>query len=308
MKIILSRKGFDSANGGAASPLFSDGSAVSLPIPAGRRAPVRFGQLRAPDTPHEGDLGTLAGMLTRGRMGPQQRCHLDPDLAAESGPEGSRWEAAFGQVGAAQRHLEHEGVGRGDLFLFFGWFREVEAAADGWRYRRKAPDVHRLFGWLQIGEVVRVAEETEAARERHPGLARHPHVWGWWDETNTVYTATEKLELAGAPADTPGAGLFGRDPHGALQLTAHDARTRSEWSIPAAFRPGPGRKGLSYHRTESRWRRSGGHNRLRAVGRGQEFVLDTANAEAVAWAARLWTATRSKEQNTPATAESSHLS
>ena len=37
MKIILSRKGFDSANGGAASPLFDDGSAVSLPIPAGRR-------------------------------------------------------------------------------------------------------------------------------------------------------------------------------------------------------------------------------------------------------------------------------
>ena len=140
------------------------------------------------------------------------------------------WQAAFGQVGAAQRHLDYERVGRGDLFLFFGWFREVEQVKDTWRYRRNAPDVHRLFGWLQVGEVVRVGvgEDTAAARERHPGLARHPHVRSWWDDTNTVYTATDELQLPGAPAGTPGAGLFGRDPDRALQLTAPDARTRSE--------------------------------------------------------------------------------
>ena len=33
MKIILSRKGFDSENGGYASPILPDGSLVSLPIP-----------------------------------------------------------------------------------------------------------------------------------------------------------------------------------------------------------------------------------------------------------------------------------
>jgi len=32
-KIILSRKGFDSANGGMASPIFPDGRLISLPIP-----------------------------------------------------------------------------------------------------------------------------------------------------------------------------------------------------------------------------------------------------------------------------------
>jgi len=33
MKIILSRKGFDSKNGGIASPILPDGALLSLPIP-----------------------------------------------------------------------------------------------------------------------------------------------------------------------------------------------------------------------------------------------------------------------------------
>ena len=34
MKIILSRKGFDSANGGIVSPIMEDGTLVSFPIPS----------------------------------------------------------------------------------------------------------------------------------------------------------------------------------------------------------------------------------------------------------------------------------
>ena len=33
MKIILSRKGFDSSNGGISSPILPDGTLLSLPIP-----------------------------------------------------------------------------------------------------------------------------------------------------------------------------------------------------------------------------------------------------------------------------------
>ena len=33
MKIILSRKGFDSSNGGCASPIMPDGTLLSMPIP-----------------------------------------------------------------------------------------------------------------------------------------------------------------------------------------------------------------------------------------------------------------------------------
>lgn len=34
MKVILSRKGFDSANGGIVSPIFEDGTMISFPIPS----------------------------------------------------------------------------------------------------------------------------------------------------------------------------------------------------------------------------------------------------------------------------------
>ena len=291
MKIILSRKGFDSANGGVASPLFGDGTAVSLPIPGGSRSPVTFGQLSAPGTPHDGDLGELAAALTRGKISGQHRAHLDPDLTAASGPPVPGWRAAFGQVGAAQRHLDYELIGRGDLFLFFGWFRRVERVEDGWRFAAKAPDIHRLFGWLQVGKLLRAGSRTSDARKQNAGLARHPHLWGWWNETNTIYIAADELELAGAPAGTPGAGLFGADPEGVLQLTTIDGRTRSDWKLPEAFRPAPGRKGLTYHRDADRWNGSGEGTRLRAVARGQEFVLDNADDEAIAWAARLFRTT-----------------
>ena len=37
MKIILSRKGFDSANGGIVSPIMEDGTLISFPIPSDDR-------------------------------------------------------------------------------------------------------------------------------------------------------------------------------------------------------------------------------------------------------------------------------
>ena len=59
MKIILSRKDFDSANGAAASPLFDDGSAVSLPID-GERA--RRAQAEYANSPrHGGENGREDG-------------------------------------------------------------------------------------------------------------------------------------------------------------------------------------------------------------------------------------------------------
>ena len=34
MKVILSRKGFDSVNGGIVSPILEDGTMISFPIPS----------------------------------------------------------------------------------------------------------------------------------------------------------------------------------------------------------------------------------------------------------------------------------
>jgi len=38
----------------------------------------------------------------------------------------------FGQINAAQSHLENNNVKEGDLFLFFGWFRKQDIIKEGY--------------------------------------------------------------------------------------------------------------------------------------------------------------------------------
>ena len=149
MKLILSRKGFDSSAGGIASPILPDGRMISLPIPS------------------KGDDFTFADINVPGRrywraacrLEPPQhaingRVHLDPDLDRSAGNRLPGWRPALGQTGAAQTHLLGQDVGLGDVFLFFGWFREVEEHQGIWRYVPGAPDLHVIFGWLEVGAVI----------------------------------------------------------------------------------------------------------------------------------------------------------
>ena len=232
MKIILSRKGFDSGYGGCASPIFPDGRLLPLPIPVRNRSAFRFADLRVPGI----DVGMLVEVLSRGRVSAVDACHLDPDLSETLLPRTSGWRPAFGQTGIAQSHLARRGVGRGDLFLFFGWFREAFQDGNGrWAYRRGAPDLHHLFGWLQVEETVHLGAQPRAFVDRYPGLAHHPHFFGGWDAENTLYVAPHQLTLPGLRADVAGAGLF-RKTRRCLTLTAPNAR-RSEWLLPDFFHP-----------------------------------------------------------------------
>ncbi len=63
------------------------------------------------------------------------------------------WRPIFGQQAAAIGHLRNVGVGPGDLFLLFGWFRSVEQHQIQWRYVRGSRPVHALWGWMHIGAV-----------------------------------------------------------------------------------------------------------------------------------------------------------
>lgn len=289
MKIVLSRKGFDSQNGGVPSPIFPDGTAFSLPIPY-PHSPTRFRDVRC----RGGSLGPLVESLTKDHVREDERCHLDPDLdpaALEDRLPG--WRPAFGQVERAQGHLAREGVGPGDLFLFFGWFRRVEPAADGgWRYVDGSPDVHRLFGWLQVAEVVAVRNENEIAdaRAARPWLSTHPHLHGAWPNS-TIYVSTRTLTIDGAQLAVRGGGVFS-NADGRLTLTAPEATSRSHWKLPGWFLPAGGRPILSYHGDEGRWRRDGPWVHVETVARGQEFVCDVDGIpEAAAWLRGLFTGT-----------------
>lgn len=272
MKIILSRKGFDSSNGGCASPIFPDGRLVSLPIPASN-APTNFS-----DVSFDGlSVGQVVTDLSKGNVLPDSPTHLDPDLSDETLPRQEGWLPAFGQTGAAQAHLNSQGVEVGDLFLFFGWFRRVEKNARGmWQFVAGAPDCHVIFGWLQVGEILRVGTNTREFADSYPWLAQHPHLNGERSDSNTIYVASQNLGLSGSTQlrQLAGGGAF-RDISKARTLTAPNQTTRSLWRLPAFFVPSGNGRALSYHADPARWKSDDeGWVRLQSVAKGQEFVME----------------------------------
>lgn len=234
MRIIFSRKGFDSSAGGCPSPIL-DGRPVSLPIPTSRRSNTTYGDL---------GLGELVHRTTRGRLNASALCHDDPMFA-----DGLCW---FGQVGAAQGHLRRQGVGPGDVFLFFGLFSDpVDDQCH-----------HRIFAYLKVAccgspDIVRWhADWREPPRP-------HPHFEAGWNGNNTIYHGPAAVARA-APA--------------ALRLTTPDAPLNL-WTVPPWLRA----HGLTYHDKGSRWI---GRTQLDSARRGQEFVCEIGdNEEAHRWLA-----------------------
>lgn len=278
MKLILSRKGFDSSAGGVASPIFPDGALLSLPIPDDAGT-VTYADLGWGD--HA--LGEVVEGLTRGRVKRWARAHLDPDLYTQLCPRLPGWRPLFGQAGVAQSHLANQGVGVGDLFLFFGWFRAVEQHGGRYDFVKTAPDQHLIYGWLQVGRVLTGAEIGGKA----PAWAMsHPHCTSSWRTSNTLYLASDRLRIADYPSVLPGAGYL-PECHEDLCLTA-PGRLRSQWRLPHWFYPSGDKPPLSYHADPARWDWAGDHAYLRSATRGQEFVLDTIHyPAALPWVAQL---------------------
>jgi hypothetical protein len=269
LKLVLSRKGFDAQYGGVPSPIFPDGRIFSLPIPAaGER--LTFADLHVNGL----SIGSLVSVLTNGKVTPQHTVHLDPDVNRILLQRNHDWLPAFGQTAGAQGHLSNEGVGVGDLFIFYGWFRAVEPFGGGFRYKPGAPDLHVAFGWLRVAEVISVGANTKGAAAKYPHLRDHPHFHGdKWSHRNTVYVGKD-------------AGVFEHiSDHRILTMPG---RTRSYWRLPRSFYPA-GRKALSYHQASDRWQlQQDGTVGLQTVAKGQEFVLDLNAYPAVQdWTARV---------------------
>jgi hypothetical protein len=267
VKLIFSRKGFDSSAGGVPSPLVDD-RPISLPIPTRMPTPTRYGDLA-------NGVAELVSDLTRGRIAADRPCHLDPDIDASSLVRKPGWRGALGQVSAAQTHLSNNGVGQGDIFLFWGLYRPATRSQKGsWKFDGMAE--HRLFGWLQIDEALTIGEDPSTVLTRYPWLRSHPHFATGWPANNTVYIAREKLVLRGLAVDVPGFGVLSRG----LRLTAPASTLPSLWAVPSWLDPLRGGTGMTYHPTE-RWNYEG---TLRSAARGQEFVADAGDRQdAVDW-------------------------
>lgn len=311
MKIILSRKGFDSKYGGCPSPIIGD-RPISLPIPIGPSCQT-YGTVEflCPS----GDKTSLAKVVKDlGGTTPERQVidentsvHLDPDLQRDSlrnrsGVKG--WRASLGQSDAALSHLRNQKVAVGDLFLFFGWFREAE-----WDVKNGGPifhksgaeDQHVLFGWLQVGEVLNVenAQQRSDVKEKYSWLDKHPHMHEPFPKRNAIYIAKEHLEIEHCDAingkNLPGGGVFSEIREKPFVLTMESPnRLRSIWKLPSFFE-----SNLTYNNDTEAYKRwadiptcnSGKWKCLDSAKIGQEFVhkaTDDNYGELVEWLEQLF--------------------
>jgi len=161
LRIVFSRKGFDSTAGGAPSPIIN-GRPISLPIPSKRSVDPSYASV---------GHGAAVKTATRGKLTGRHKCHDDPMFA-----DGHVW---FGQCGAAQGHLEKLGVDEGDVFLFFGLFADE---ATGERH-------HRIFGYQKIVAKGAPGSVNASPHWRDPPRS-HPHFVGDWPRNNTIWFGT----------------------------------------------------------------------------------------------------------------------
>lgn len=278
MRVILSRKGFDSSYGGTPSPILPDGRMISLPIPA-REGPISYAEIRRDEL----NLGDLVEDLTSGAIPKWYRAHHDPDVYADSVARPEGWRPLFGQVEAALSHLHKEGVSPGDLFLFFGWYRRVEYVSGRWRYVRGSPDIHAIWGWLKIGAIHSC---TRLPADIKRWAAGHPHLNRSWPGGNDVFISAADHVVA--DRRLPGAGIFTERRERVLTLPG--SPKRSLWELPGWMHPNRGVARISYHEKLSRWSARGPDTcELSTVGRGQEFVLNTPRSDLVeAWLGQLF--------------------
>ena len=247
MKIILSRKGFDVENGGMASPILPDGTLLSLPIPSNDR--TKFEELSY------GKKDYLTIIEELGKKPPlYQNCHLDPDIRKNVKKRPRGWKPVFGQCDAAETHLEHQGVKEGDLFLFFGWFKKVVETNGTLSFQRGAEDLHVIYGYLQVGEIVKGDDLL-----KYPW---HPHS-AYPGGNNTMYIASKKLIIGRKDLDLPGAGTLKYSDEVVL---TYPGMTRTKWKLPEFFKD----VSITYHTPES-FKPEG---YFQSAHKGQEFVID----------------------------------
>ena len=222
MKVILSRKGFDSSNGGIVSPIFEDGEMISLPIPSHDKDV--YSELQYKGMPYSGILEDL-------HYKGGEHCHVDPDLDMGRRVRAIEdWVPAFGQIDAAAQYLRNIGISEGDLFLFFGNFHRVEKCDGHYRYVRRTGDFYRdrdlqvIWGYLQVGEII----DDPAEQEK---LWWHPHACEERrsNRTNVIFKAAERLSL---DKSKPGAGLLQFDKKRVLTL---EGCNKATWKKNAVY-------------------------------------------------------------------------
>ncbi|MEI6138555.1 MAG: hypothetical protein WCP85_04800 [Mariniphaga sp.] len=295
MRVILSRKGFDSEYGGKPSPIIKskDGSwrYYSLPIPSMKSnktesglipSDIKYSDVKLFDDFKVSDF--LKDVLPK--RTDLNFCHLDPDIRESSLPNRPfEWKRNFGQVKAAQSHLENNKIGIGDVFLFFGWFQFAEYQNGKFNFIKSSDypnGFHANYSYLQINEVFKPNIEKVPS-----WLDYHPHVKfknepEFNNPNNTIYVAKELFDCQDQ-LNKKGSILFTFNEN--LILTKKGQNNRTLWELPINFHPDKGVR-LSYNPTH-KWTASEGRCFLKSAFKGQEFVFNDVDEIVEKWCIQL---------------------
>lgn len=258
MKVIFSRKGFDSQYGKIPSPILPDGTLLSLPIPSKTDIEIKFTDLYHDNNSY---YDIIHSLTSNSKIKEKYSCHLDPDIRKEIIDRPIGWRPTFGQEKTALRHLQKQPVGIGDLFLFFGWFKQTELIAGQLRYKKDAPDWHVIYGYLQVGEIIDIPANIPVWLHKHPHAKTER-----WNNPNAIYIASPELSFL---PQLPGAGCFNFSDK--LVLTKEGC-TRRVWDLPNFFRQIP----ITYNANS--WEKDS----FISAAKGQEFVFE-ANQNVLEW-------------------------
>lgn len=252
MKVILSRKGFDSANGGCASPILhpadDNGIALSdkcmllsLPIPA--KSGVEYSKLIVPERnglTYDELLSQLRRKQSWNTSG-KKFAHVDPDIRRDIRKEPvPGWKPAFGQTGASASFLNRKEVGENDLFLFFGWFHNTRNRPAGCHFvtKRSSRDFYEsshlqiIYGYLQVGSVLRQTEEIQK-------YFWHPHALEDFtpNTNNTLYIPREKLHTGISEIDDLNLPGFRTFNYSQNRVLTEKGCSRATWTGRDCYRP-----------------------------------------------------------------------
>lgn len=225
MKIILSRKGFDSTAGGMASPILPDGTLLSLPIPD-KLSQVTYDDIRYEGVKYSEILQQLRGEEKQNHW----KCHIDPDIRPILEiTEKCIWKPSFGQEKMSLSYLENREVGEGDIFLFFGWFKQTEGDFRNGtlKFVKGAPDIHIIYGYLQVDEIVKDKNEMKKKFPLHPHSVEERLI----EQSNAIFVAKEFLTI---DKKKKGYGVlnFSED-----RILTKEGCPRSFWKIEEALMP-----------------------------------------------------------------------
>jgi len=289
-KVILSRKGFDSSNGGNYSLFDETGKYIVLPIAENKNdmevsntkkyEDIKMGRrylqgCTASDLKEliEKKIGKWPPVIRRDGKPDEQSefAHFDPWLGhcPWLSEESDHHLGAFGQEQTSQRHLERKGVNTGSLFLFFSRFKPIHPSQTN---RLDCIDINHghlkggiyfIYGWLKVARVIKEFAQIDncellSEKEKMELKRHHPHATsGYFDERehNAIYIASKYL--FDDSSEYLGCGYFPKliKP---LLLTATDSAQEScdghwlatRWELPAFFHAN---KPTYFTKDETKW-------------------------------------------------------